>query len=241
MWNFATCPNPQATSTYALESAINARAVDNIYKNQTNPDWYTWDDLQTLLSDMDDAANNMEQGHQGLYLGFGKLRHLGDVYELGDIWEGRTLNETLYIDTRTPYTIVSVFAKHVAGAVGTMSLIQLQAYRISRQGAAGQSKRAASRWLCVHASLCHCPLNLIPPCACPPQSDLNSLWLMGNAFIASTREIVSNYLLIANQTLNNFMLNRDWQYMNLNGTYSGRQRRASLERYSAPAQVPLLP
>lgn len=107
---------PQATSTYALEAAINARAVDNIYKNQTNPDWYTWDDLQTLLSDMDDSANNMEQGHQGLYLGFGKLRHLGDVYELGDIWEGRTLNETLYIDTRTPYTTVSVLPEQASSA-----------------------------------------------------------------------------------------------------------------------------
>lgn len=65
------------------------------------------------------------------------------------------------------------------------------------------------------------PLSLDPSLrlAPRPQSDLNSLWLMGNAFIASTREIVSNYLLIANQTLNNFMLNRDWQYMNLNGAY----------------------
>lgn len=44
---------------------------------------------------------------QGLYLGFGKLRHLGDIYELGAIWEGRTLNETLYIDTRNPYHVVS--------------------------------------------------------------------------------------------------------------------------------------
>ncbi|GLI64845.1 hypothetical protein VaNZ11_008226 [Volvox africanus] len=146
----------QDTSTHGLDVAILARALDNIYKNQTNPEWYTKGDLKTVLSDMTIAIDQMEQGHQGLYLGFGKLRHLGDVYELGDIWEGRTLNDTTYIDTRNPYFL----------------------------------------------------------------STKNSLWLMGNAFIASARELVSNHIRIANITHNNFLLNRDWQYINRNGPAS---------------------
>ncbi|GFR48517.1 hypothetical protein Agub_g10412 [Astrephomene gubernaculifera] len=146
----------QDASTHGLDVAILSRAMSNIYTNQTNPEWYTWDDLDIILGDMTEAINSMEDAHQGLYLGFGKLRHLGDNYELGAIWEGRTLNETLYIDTRVPYTI----------------------------------------------------------------SSLNSLWLMGNAFLAAGRELVSNHILIANNTLNNFLLNRDWQYVNMNGPTS---------------------
>ncbi|GLC33063.1 hypothetical protein PLESTB_000374500 [Pleodorina starrii] len=146
----------QDASTHGLDVAILARALDNVYKNRTNPDWYTWNDLNTILNDMTFAIDAMENEHQGLYLGFGQLRHLGDVYELGAVWEGRTLNDTTYIDTRNPYTV----------------------------------------------------------------SLKNSLWLMGNAFIASAREIVSNHIRIANATKNNFMLNRDWQYINLNGPAS---------------------
>ncbi|KAG2450719.1 hypothetical protein HYH02_004557 [Chlamydomonas schloesseri] len=146
----------QDTSTYGLDIGILARALQNVYNNNTNPEWYTWDDLPVLLKDTTAAVDMMEFNHQGLYLGFGKLRHLGDIYELGDIWEGRTLNETLYIDTRNPYYV----------------------------------------------------------------SDKNSLWLMGNALIASGRELVSNHIRIANATGNNFTLNRDWQYINHNGPAS---------------------
>ncbi|KAG2493479.1 hypothetical protein HYH03_008295 [Edaphochlamys debaryana] len=146
----------QDTSTYGLDIGILGRAIDNIYKNKTNPDWYATSDLNSLLEDMTYAIDEMEFNHQGLYLGFGKLRHLGDIYELGDIWEGRTLNETIYVDTRNPYTT----------------------------------------------------------------SDLNSLWLMGNAILAAGREIVSNHLRIANTTNSDFELNRNWQYINMNGPAS---------------------
>lgn len=47
--------------------------------------------------------DKMELRHQGLYLGFDKLRHLSTKYDLSEIWEKKSLNETLYIDTRTPY------------------------------------------------------------------------------------------------------------------------------------------
>lgn len=58
------------------------------------------------------------------------------------------------------------------------------------------------------------------PCPSALQSDLNSLWLMGNALIASGRELVSNHIRIANATGKNFTLNRDWQYVINNGPAS---------------------
>lgn len=63
------------------------------------------------------------------------------------------------------------------------------------------------------------PLSPPPPRAAlgHPQSVTNSLWLMGNAMIASAREIISNHVRIANSTAFDFGLNRDWQYINLNG------------------------
>lgn len=62
--------------------------------------------MQTILDNMDDNIRLMETDHQGMYLGFSKLRHLGDAYELGAIWEGKTLNETVYIDTRSNFSQV---------------------------------------------------------------------------------------------------------------------------------------
>ena len=49
------------------------------------------------------------------------------------------------------------------------------------------------------------------------QEDQNSLWLMGNQFISSAREIYSNHALLANTTVEDLLLNRDWQYINKNG------------------------
>lgn len=63
-------------------------------------------------------------------------------------------------------------------------------------------------------------------CLFHPQNDTVSLWDLGNQILDSSREILQNHADIALETGNNFTLNRNFQYLLLNGadTVSVRYR-----------------
>jgi len=134
---------------------ISARKLHNLYHGKTHPRVYEMnpEELQYTLERLEIGVDEGEKRHQGVYLGFNGLRHLADVYDLLDIWEGSSLSSEMYVDVRMP--------------------------RI--------------------------------------EEDSSNLWQLGNTFFSSARELISNHEKIAEQTGNDFSLNRQWSYIINNG------------------------
>mmetsp|Transcript_10121 Transcript_10121/g.26269 ORF Transcript_10121/g.26269 Transcript_10121/m.26269 type:complete len:2025 (-) Transcript_10121:314-6388(-) len=141
---------------YAVETIlINCQKIMNMYQGMAHQYIYAMSESEMKLTEerLYQAITDLEEHHQGVYLGFDKLRHLRDEYQLRDLWEGSSLQEELFIDVRVPKL----------------------------------------------------------------EEEQSNLWLMGNQFAASAREVLHNHEYIAKTTNNSFDQDRNWQYVMQNG------------------------